>query len=117
MQNPYEEMPAEVLRREITRLSEMLDTHLRDARKYLPSEPEDSARDAFSAWLYVSNAQQTIEHLRAARSALAMKEDAEKVRNASAVLEILKRTQGLDGEAARLLSHARDYLRDVMGAK
>lgn len=118
MQNPYEEMPAELLRREITRLSETLDSHLNEARGYLPSELEDSARDPFSAWLAVSNARQTVDHLRAARGALAAKEDAERVKNASAILDMLKKTQGLvDGEAARLVAHARDYLRSVMGAK
>lgn len=118
MQNPYEEMPAGHLRVEITRLSEALDTHLADARNELPADPDGAARDAFTARVCVANAQRIVEHLRYARSALAAKEDAEKVRNASAVLEMLKRTQGLvDGEAARLVAHARDYLRDVMGAK
>lgn len=117
-QNPYEEMPMSALRAEITRLSEALDKHLADARRYLPSEPEDSARDAYSAAVYVGNAQMVVERLRYARGALAAKEDAEKVDRASAVLDMLKKTQGLvDGEAARLVAHARDYLRDVMGAK
>lgn len=118
MQNPYEEMPAGHLRVEITRLSALLDSHLEDARKYLPSEPEDSARDAYSAALYVANAQQMVEHLRYARGALAAKEDAEKVDRASAVLEFLRKaTHYVDGDGIRLLAHARDYLRDVMGAK
>lgn len=117
-QNPYEEMPMSALRAEITRLSEALDKHLEDARRMLPSDPESSARDAHSAWLYVSNAVQVTEHLRYARGALAAKEDAEKVDRASAVLDILRKTQGfVDGEAQRLVMAARDYLRDVMGAK
>lgn len=117
-ENPYDVMPMNVLRTEITRLSEALDKHLADARQQLPYEPGDSARDAYSAAVYVGNAQMTAEHLRYARGALAAKEDAEKVRNASAVLDILRKTQGfVDGEGARLVMAARDYLRSVMGAK
>lgn len=116
-ENPYDDMPAGALRAEITRLSQAMDKHLEDARRYLPSEPEDSARDAFSAALCVANAQRIAEHLRYARGALAAKEDAEKVKNSSAVLAMLRGVKEAQGEDARLVLSARDYLRDVMGAK
>lgn len=108
----FDGMPEAVLLRNITQLKEDLHAILDMAYKRGMNGHGDSAA------LYAQNAGTTLNGLLEAQAMLARMDDATKVKNASNLLDILKKTDGAtEEEARRCVLHARDYLRDVMGAK
>ena len=83
---------------------------------------EDAAEKANKdsvEWFYFRNLQRLFEQHCALSNALARKDDARRVENASAVLEMLRRVDmdALGADDKRHVYSARDYLCDVMGAK